>query len=351
VRTALAVLLAAGAIGCGSISPAVRSSGDVQGEIRALPSYVRLTFTGLAFWRNKLYAGTNIGLLEIEGHRSTALYQWNSTDNVLEGPWVDQAGDALWVWDCHTLDFRRWDGREWTSTGLPPKKGYYSRGNILSSFRGFSDPARFWLEGAGGAWVWDRQDRRWVGEELPRGGLLGIAPTPDGLYAVVQGPRKPEIGKPWELELHVRTQGPWQRVTTMESRDLVEKVVGTSNGGFFLNGEGQVVGFDRKGFDRIEQPGRCEAIAATSEGHLLGSFPGKGLFERRGQEWTLRFPYPYDSREGKHWVQLAEFKGVVALATSEYSHLIDSDKGTLSWTGTSAVWVSKGDVLERVRLE
>ena len=337
-------------LGCGTVAPKVLSPGDVPGQVRALPVYVRLSFTGLAFWRDKLYAGTNIGLLEIDGNRASALYQWNTRDNVIEGPWVDQGGDALWFWDCHTLDFRCCDGREWTRTGMPPKKSYYSRGDVLSSFRGYSDETRFWIEGAGSFWSWDRQNREWAGEDRPLGGLRGIAPAGDGLYALIS-PRKPEVGKPDDVEFHVRRDASWEKITTIVWNGVIMRLVGTATGGYLLTHHRNLVRFDRQGIKTVTQPGVCEAMTATSEGYLLASFVGKGLFEHRGDQWILKCPYPYDEKEGKHWAFITESKGRIAFATGEESKVVDWDKGTQTWSGTSAVWVLKGNVLERVRLE
>jgi hypothetical protein len=346
-----AVLVPLALMGCRSVVPEILPPAEIPVQIRTLPSYVRFGVTGVAFWKGRLYAGTNIGLLEIQGDRASALYQWHSKDNVVEEPWVDRGGDALWFWDFHTLDFRRWDERGWSRTGLPPKEGYYSRGNILGGFRGYSDAGGFWLEGAGCVWKWDRQAHKWEEEILPGGGIRGLAAAGDGLYALLLSPQKYSVRELGDLDLHVRDGAQWKRIATAPRGELIAKVVGLATGGYVLSRKGNLTRFDRHGFATVEQPGVCEAITATSEGYLLGSFLGKGLWERRGDQWKLRCPYPYDSNEGKHWAFIAEENGRIALATAEDSEIVDWTKGTRAWTGTSAIWVLKGDVLERVKLE
>ena len=102
--------------------------------------------------------------------------------------------------------------------------------------------------------------------------------------------------------------------------------------------------------ERLEIPGPCEAIARTSDGYLVASFAGKGIYRREGEAWRLAVPYPYGPEEGKHWVHLAEDKGRIAFATGEYSTITDYHKGTRAWTGTSAIWIQKGNKLEKVNL-
>jgi hypothetical protein len=336
-----AILLAVGALGCQSVVPDVRSPHEIPGRILAHPNNPRLGVTGVVFWRDKLYASTNVGLLECTGDRASALYQWDDTETWIEGPWVDRGGDEIWFRDLRSAAFRRWDGREWTAAALPYKKGYLMRLGVRWGFRGTSDAARCCLEGGGYAWSWDRQNREWVVEDVPAGTVYALVPAGDGLYAAILGSNGAE------LELHVKDRQTWARLPGVHPKDGLRDLLGTAAGGFILHYEGRIIGFDRRGFRNIEQPGPCEAIAATTDGALIASFPGRGIFERRGEAWRLRHPYPYDEKEERHRAYLAESNGVIALVTSALRQSIDPP----SWSGTSAIWISKGDVLERVRVE
>jgi hypothetical protein len=222
----------------------------------------------------------------------------------------------------------------------------------MGGFRASSSRERFWLEGAGNAWHWDSATSEWVLENLPRGSLQGLAPIGDGLIAVMIVPRKSKIGeKPtYDLDLHLFSGSRWERIATAAWDDLFDQVVGTTRAGYLRTRSGDVFQFDRRGIERIAQPGPCEALARTSEGELLASFVNKGIFQYEAGEWRLKCAYPYGPEEGKHWAFLSEANGRIAFATCAISKLVDVDKGTSSWSGTSAVWVLKGGALERVRL-
>jgi len=81
-----------------------------------------------------LYAGTNLGIIEFSGAKATQLYQFQSTDSVVSGPWTDNADHRLWAVDEHTSELIDFDGNKWTRMAEPlPAKGYYSRGSFAQA--------------------------------------------------------------------------------------------------------------------------------------------------------------------------------------------------------------------------
>ena len=327
--------------GCQQAIPRALPPSEIPGQIRKLTGRLELGFAGLAFWRGKLYATTNIGLLEIQEDRPTGLYQRHDDYNVVEGPWIEEGGSALWLWEFPSLNLLRWNGTEWTVSDLPPKeRGVHTRGDVLAGFRMCSSDTRFWLEGAGSAWQWDRPAARWIPQRLPNDGGAMLAPVGEHLFAVARGPRASEDESP-RLEVHVFDGTQWERVADAPWEDRIATVVGTSAAGYLLTAKGEVARFDRRGLHLLTPPGRCEALARTSEGHLLASFGSKGIFEYRGDAWTLRCAYPYGPGERKHLAFLAEDRGRIAFATT----------ATSRGAGTTALWVLKGESLRRISLD
>ena len=146
----------------GSLLPA----SEVASLIHQLPSYARFSYSGLNFFGGKLYVGTNIGLLLIEGDHVTQLRRFHTTDSVVSGPWVDVADHLLWVMDDHTEEFLSFDGATWKRVPRPtPQKGYYSRGDVLEGVRPLGNTHGFWLAAAGSVWRWDNAKDEW--ELLP----------------------------------------------------------------------------------------------------------------------------------------------------------------------------------------
>jgi len=337
--------------GCLSATPRMLPPNEVARQIRELPKNARFSTSGLGFWNGKLYAASNIGLLEIEEQRLSAFYQWHSSYNVIEGPWREESGPALWFWDCSFNQLLRWGPKGWTRRGLPPREGGYSRGNILGGFRACWNSERTWIVGAGDAWHWDPAESEWIPEQLPRGGVTGLAPVEKGLIAVMLFSRSMGDGG-WtsEVEFSISDGTRWVRINAPPSMGLARQVVGTTEAGYLRTRDGDVIRVDRGGVRRVAQPAPCDALTRTSDGELLASFVGKGIYQYDAGEWRLRCPTPYGPEEGEHWAFLAEEKGRIAFATTEYETVVDWEKGTRSWSGTSAIWVLKDKALERVRL-
>jgi hypothetical protein len=46
--------------------PIVKAAGEIDKLIKALPSYAPFSLTGIAFYKGHVYAGTNVGLIELK---------------------------------------------------------------------------------------------------------------------------------------------------------------------------------------------------------------------------------------------------------------------------------------------
>src|ERR1017187_6793942 len=142
-----------------SITPSVLKPDDLGKFINRHPEYNGLYFSELAFFKGKLYAASNIGLLEVDSGSLAKAYKWkNSTEG---GPWIDRTNGQLWVWLADN-GFATFDGNFWRAAPMPmPKKGYFTRGEILEGFHEDSMPDSFWLTGASCAWHWDNMHKNW----------------------------------------------------------------------------------------------------------------------------------------------------------------------------------------------
>ena len=327
--------------GCHAATPRALPPSEISGQIRRLSGRLELEFTGLSFWRGKLYAGTNIGLLEIQEDAPVALYQRHDDYNVVEGPWIDQGGSTLWLWEYPSLRLLNWNATDWVVSDLPRKEhGVYTRGDVLSGFRACSSRSQFWLEGGGAAWLWDRPTQTWIPQPLPTGGGALLAPVGERLFAVTRG-RRPSESDSRSLEVHALDGTRWERVADVPWEERIETVVGTATSGYLLTAKGTVVRFDRRGLHPVTQPGPCEALVRTTDGHLLASVTNKGIFEVQDGTWKIRCAYPYGPNEGKHSAFLAEDGGRIAFATKSSSRGI----------GTTAIWILQGDSLRKISLE
>ena len=89
--------------------PRAISSEKLPGLIKRLPANARFSYSGLSFFDGRLYVGTNLGVIEFSGTKATQLYQFQSSDSVVSGPWTDIANHRLWAVDDHTQELINFD--------------------------------------------------------------------------------------------------------------------------------------------------------------------------------------------------------------------------------------------------
>lgn len=326
------------------------SSEEIPGVIRAIPYYTAFSYSGISFFNGKLYASTNVGLLEVEGGKPAGLYKWYDQNDVVSGPWPDPADGMLWARHEGLDKLLRYDGKVWNVTEqISPGEGFM-RGDILAGFRGTGTPEGFWLEGGRHAWRWDGQADLW--QELqapPEGYLARVAPVSTKVLVVMRHDPLPSLvrkGEEFKSDTIHYYEGGWKEVPNNTGKSFfAQQVIIVGDVAYILTSEGEIFRLTPAGITEYETPGECETIAATTSGTLLASFSKLGIYEY-SNGWQKRFSPPYPDTEPEHWAYLAESNGQVAFAITSKPSGEESRKST----SQTALWVSRGDTLEVVKL-
>jgi hypothetical protein len=324
------------------------AADDIAAALRRMPPTVGLSFSGVVFFRDRLYLAANAGLFVVNNGRIEKLYQWSGRDPVIEGPWIDRPGSALWFQHARDGSLTRFDGANWQPIALPPPPGgdYYSRGDMLTGFLGLSSPQQYWIVGGGHAWRWGL-DSRWVPvPELPAAAvpqssaIRAVAPVEGGLLYVVRLGHEVIPPSPYAVYDSGRA---WASMQIAERMDFREAAL-TAEALYVRAQDGRLFAIARGSVRAVPTPGPCEAIARTDSDRLIASFTGRGIFALEGGKWVRRAESPYGPEEGEHWAHLAENRGLLAYATTTVPHLDRPD------TGTVALWLGRGPKLVRVPL-
>jgi hypothetical protein len=333
-----------------SLEPTSISTNKVPGLIRSLPAYAHLSLSGVAFYGDRLYASSNLGLLVFNNGALETLYQWQSYDPVIEGPWLDLVDHALWIQHASNGSLSRLDANGWHRVPLPlAPSGDYSRGDVLTGFVGISSKQSFWIVGGGFASRWQPANAQWIPEPQPPtpqwSAVRGVAPLGNSLLYVVR--EGLEVIPPSPYSVYDREQH-W-RAVPLKVMDF-KQVIATAESVYVRASDGTLFEVTANAATPAKTPGLCEAIALTSTDRLIGSFVGQGIFVLTHNGWQQEAPYPYESTEGEHWSQLAEKDGQIAYATSSVPRLAD-DSGKRNYSGSTALWVLQGTRLQRVPLQ
>jgi hypothetical protein len=326
-------------------------AAEVVNIVHSWPSDAHFEFSGLAFYNNYLYVTTNAGLIELRGGKPHTLYTWYDRFNVISGPWKDINRNSLWLLREDDGYLVRLDDSGWHLMKLPmPPKGYHSRGDILEGVTCFSDSKYFRLVTAGHIWRLT-ESGEWQIEPQPPAvkysGTVGFASLGRGNLYIVRidlCPLPPcEYGAYW---YESESWGPPLPLQIYRFRGVIV----TSEGVFVRGEKGDLLRVEQNKVTPVEIPAPCEAISSTSQGKLIASFRGAGIFVLE-KTWIKLFDYPYPDSEGEHRAYLAENNGIVAFATAAVPQLKrKNNKEEWYYTGTDALWVSEGDRLVRVNI-
>lgn len=330
--------------------PDVLPASEIRSLIQQIPDYTSFGYSGLSFFKGKLYVTTNIGLLEFERGRVSKVYRVQKQYSVVSGPWVDRADELLWVADDQTHELLSFDGTSWRRVPMPlPKRGFYSRGEWFGGVKAVGNAKGFWIVNAGEVWRWHAASKQWRGEPSPQKTVA------DDIIGVL-----PVEGKPLFLVRHQRWgrllirprgefksdsvsvfDGNWREIPNNGGQFLAEQWVVARDAAYIRSDDGTLLRVTTKGIMKVSAPGECETLTISSAGTLLTSIRRKGIYEYTGQ-WKLRANSPYASGSGDYWAYLAENTGELAYAVSA-KRVIDKEHSggmNIKWitNAPTALW-------------
>ena len=345
-----------------------------------------LECASLLFYSNRLFESAAPGLLEIENGSITKLYRWGRDYSVLDGAWADKAHGLLWVsFGEDEGRLASYDGKNWQEVRFPrPGHGYISRGDALHGFRGVSNSKAFWLEGAGRAWRWQGpRSEKWSEEALPAAFhserqtdilLKLLIPAEDNVFFIKRGdrdwdwlvalsdsPRMQNHSKRNQVEAEIQGDsawylgnGQWSMVTNNDGKFIAEEAMAIKDKGYLRTTKAELFEVAETGVSKVKTPGACEAIAQSSDGTLLASFHGLGVFELKG-DWHKLLDNPYAAAEGDFKVLLAAHRECIALAVVPQPQYPLQPRPSLSlpsriYNSHPGLWVAQGQEWKAVTI-
>ena len=332
--------------------PHVISPQGVPKVISAIPNYTKFGYSGLTFFNKKLYASSNIGLLEFDGGALSKLYKWYDRDDVISGPWLDVADNYVWALHDGIGKLIRYDGKVWEMTKLPRPGGGYTRGDILEGFRGVGTPDGFWLEGGQHAWRWVGKKSGWEPIPTPNDGSLArIIPLRNTMLLIMRHESLAFLvkGAYFKSDTIHYYAGRWREVPNKTGKNFFsEQIAIVRDVAYVLTRDGHIFRITPSEIAKLEGPNDCEAIVVTTSGYLLASFRNSGIYEY-AEGWRKRFPSPYLPTEAEHWTYLSESNGQVALAITSKPHMAGENQW--KYPGQTTLWATSGGELRGMSLD
>lgn len=260
--------------------------------------YRSLSLSGVAFYRDRLFAASDRGLFEIVDGKLAARLNWMDADDVIEELFYDKVHGYLWLRPARTQMFVRFDGQHWNFEALPTTLG--TRGEQLRGFEMFNSGSDLYVASASALWRWDPPTAQWLPVELPTLNCSGQEPenpprcfargaaNMHSLFVVVS--RTPdgwrygsEFVNPGEENSDVLMfldEGTWKPVADSLGRFFfVKEMISGGNAAFVLTTKNELFSVTAKGLADIPSPGKVDKIAASSAGNLLASVKDLGIFE------------------------------------------------------------------------
>jgi hypothetical protein len=344
--------------------PFVLSESQLVAMIKALPASASFDYSGLAFYKGKFYAASNLGLLELEQGRVARFYRFQKNYSVVSGPWLDRANQLLWVLDDRTNQLVNYNGTVWHRVSLPePRKGHYGRGDVLDGIKPASNAKGFWIQAGGTVWRWDSARNEWVFEPQPAPpvpssdsrvtiGVLPIGTTP--LLIVRHELLSFLVKDSQDFNSDTVVTGGGEGTVIPSNAGIkffAKNWVVADDSGYICTRSGDILKVTSQTITKVDAPGNCETLAIAEPGILLASFRGKGIYEYT-DNWRLRAVDPYAAGEGEYWAHLRGDGAELAFAITgkpviDKEHSSGTDMKFIRNAPTS-LWYSRGAALQIV---
>ncbi len=343
--------------------PRVVAATKLSELVKSLPKSAHFSVSGLSFFDGKLYVGTNLGIVEVARGEVTRLYQFQRSDSVVSGPWLDRAHHLLWATDDHTNELLQFDGNKWTRMREPvPAKGYYSRGDVLEGVRPIGNAEGFWLAAAGSTWRWNEGALEWRQVSLPHpsdssnaGDVIGVLPIGQLELLLVRHQLLPFLLRKDEDFLSDELVGSGDTAATPLERDgkpfLADTWTVSGDAGYICTKSRHLVRVTKERVASLDAPGACEAVTTDDNLNLLVSIKSKGIFRYTGGQWMLVAESPYPTGSGEYWTHLSASTGQLAIAI-DASPVVDPQypSGNMHFVrnAPTSLWVLKDGKLALV---
>ena len=374
------LMLAGLLVGCESFhamtvsasSPTFLPESKLAGLIQGLPDYAPFGYSGLAFYKDKLYASTNVGLIEIIDGRPNGVYRFQNSDSVVSGPWLDTSDQLLWVLDDHANQLLNFDGGAWHRVNLPqPQKGDLTRGDVLEGPRPIGNALGFWLESGGSVSRWNQTKAAWATEPQPpppapplppsaswrESETIGVLPIDQDLLFIERHASLAFLlrdDENFESDTVVRWNSGSQEIRNDSGTKFFADNWASADGAAYICAtSGLLFRVTPQAVTKVEAPGKCETLASTSSHTLLASFRSKGIYEYK-RKWVLRAAHPYPSGTGDYWTYLSENGSEIALAIVA-KPVIDKQRSSgtnmkFTRNAPNGLWIYTGSEFHSVRI-
>ncbi len=292
------------------------------------------SFTGLAFYRDRLFAGTDRGLFEIVDGKLVRRFDWSGRNDVIEELFFDRVNNCLWLRIPTIEKFVRYDGEHWSFIELPETFG--TRGESLHGFRMFNSDSRLYIHSSWAIWEWDDPGSKWRPVSLPDINCSGEKPgeppvcfvdataTENMLFAVFRKGTTARLesmltDQPGENEsdyLLYRNGDTWEQIPNELGKFFfVKEVAGGHGGAYLLSTKNELFSVSSRGFTELPSPGEIESIASSTTGNLLVSVKNGSVFEFT-TTWENRAGIDLQTTVPRTFVGMTEDKGKIAYSRS-----------------------------------
>lgn len=308
--------------------PKVVAAGKLSGMINRLPANAPFSLSGISYFDGKLYVGTNVGVVQVSAGKVTQLYQFQTSDSVVSGPWLDRRDHLLWATDDHTGELLTFDGKDWKRMRKPiPSKGYYSRADVLEGIRPIGNPDGFWLAAGGSAWKWNSDSNQWdqISEVLAQpddysrvNEIIGVLPVGKQVLLIIRHQPLPflvKAGQRFNSDELTMAADPTSAAIGRDGEPFLANAwTATKDAGYICSKDQRLFSTTGEHVTLLSTPGPCEEISTDEESNLIVSVKNKGVFRYARGNWTLLAVSPYPSGDGEYWTHLSATAGQLALA-------------------------------------
>jgi hypothetical protein len=335
--------------------PTVWDVRKMRAAIRALPSYAHVSYSGVAFFRDRLYISTNVGLIELENGHVTRTFRVQKQYSVVSGPWTDMAHQLCWIIDDQTGQLLSFDSTTWRRVRPPPATRYLGSGE---GPRFAGNENGFWLASGGGAWRWERAQEIWIPESAGNSidaSVIGVLPIGDALFFLVRHELLPALVKPGQdfaSDSVLADGSPIQ--STLGGGFLADTWASAGDAAYVCSKTGVLIEVTPKAIKTVAAPGECEAVSSSGSGTVLAGFRAAGIYEYRGG-WQRLAPHPYPGGRGEYWLHIAGDGKRLAVAI-EGKSVVDCDHSSsaemkFTQNAPTSLWLFEGHAWRELSLQ